>query len=429
MSTSNLSSKSAGTGLFAAIVASLCCITPVLSLLAGVSGIAATFSWMEPFRPYLVVVTISILGFAWFQKLRVRPEKEIECQCEDEKPSFWQSKKFLGIVTVFAAIMLAFPSYSHIFYSNNNHNSSFLMTQDTTQLATLTVNVKGMTCSGCENHIVHEVSILNGIKDVQASYADGNTTVSYVISEVKPSEIVAAINNTGYTVVENDSGFVEARLEENITFFEVPLICNAAPSIGCGSRSKPVLLEFEKFELVKEAWLNRPGTVIAIVWNEEVDQKDRWRLSNTVFKRHGLKANTLTLDEHAKNSDSFSNRDGWYRGTDVNKLSKEEAEIIADQLMKPVKEKVSLSDENENKMRSKIVDEIYDFFLNYESLEELGDANKYKVMIQDFIDYGETIVGEGNMPTLDELWNACASAANSPNGKSCSSSCCSTKKS
>ncbi|MEQ8679075.1 MAG: heavy metal transporter, partial [Cyclobacteriaceae bacterium] len=43
----NLSSKSAGAGLFAAIVASLCCITPVFSLLAGIGGIAATFSWME----------------------------------------------------------------------------------------------------------------------------------------------------------------------------------------------------------------------------------------------------------------------------------------------------------------------------------------------------------------------------------------------
>ena len=429
MSTSNLSSKSAGAGLLAAIVASVCCITPVISLLAGVGGIAATFSWMEPFRPYLVVLTIAILGFAWFQKLRERSVKDAECPCEDEKPSFWQSKKFLGMVTVFAAVMLAFPSYSHLFYSNNNHNSSILMTHDTSHMATLTVNVKGMTCTGCENHIVHEVNKLDGIKSVRASYSGGNATVSYITTKVKRSEIVAAINNTGYTVVNSDSDFARAALGENISFFEVPLVCNAAPSIGCGSRSKPVLLEFEKSELVKEAWLNRQGTAIAVVWNEEVDQKSRKRLSKAIFDYHGIKAKTLPLAEGTNTANSFAKRDGWYKGTDVNKLSKEEAEIIANQLMKPVKVKVSLSTEKEIKLRTKIEDEIYDFFLHYESLEELGDANKYKTIIKGFIDYGETIVGEGKMPSLDELWNACANAAKSPGGKSCSSSCCSAKKS
>ena len=51
-----------------------------------------------------------------------------------------------------------------------------------------------------------------------------------------------------------------------ITFYKTPLVCNAAPEIGCGSRAKPALLELEKNPAVKEAWLNRPGTVVAIVW-------------------------------------------------------------------------------------------------------------------------------------------------------------------
>ena len=120
MNASKLSSKSVGAGLLTAIVASLCCITPVLSLLAGVSGIAASFSWMEPFRPYLIALTIGVLGFVWYQKLKPRTAEQIECACpgggEDDKPSFWQSKLLLGLVTVFAIVMLSFPVYSHIFY-------------------------------------------------------------------------------------------------------------------------------------------------------------------------------------------------------------------------------------------------------------------------------------------------------------------------
>ena len=66
--------KLIGAGLLTAITASLCCITPVLALIAGTSGIASTFSWIEPFRPYLIGLTILVLGFAWYQKLKSQKE-------------------------------------------------------------------------------------------------------------------------------------------------------------------------------------------------------------------------------------------------------------------------------------------------------------------------------------------------------------------
>jgi len=68
--------KLIGTGLLTAIAASLCCITPVLALIAGTSGLASTFSWLEPFRPYFIGLTILVLAFAWYQKLK--PQKKIE---------------------------------------------------------------------------------------------------------------------------------------------------------------------------------------------------------------------------------------------------------------------------------------------------------------------------------------------------------------
>src|SRR5690606_41994285 len=108
--------KLIGAGLLTAITASLCCITPVLALIAGTSGIASAFSWIEPFRPYLIGLTILVLGFDWYQKLK--PQKEIDCECDtDEKLKFIQSTKMVGIVTVFAIVMFAFPYYSGIFYA------------------------------------------------------------------------------------------------------------------------------------------------------------------------------------------------------------------------------------------------------------------------------------------------------------------------
>ena len=87
-----------GTGIITAVAASLCCITPVLALLAGASGIASAFSWIEPFRPYLIGLSIIVMGFASYQKLK--PLKEDECGCETtEKKKFIQTKILLALVS------------------------------------------------------------------------------------------------------------------------------------------------------------------------------------------------------------------------------------------------------------------------------------------------------------------------------------------
>ena len=188
--------KLIGAGLLAAITASLCCITPVLALIAGTSGIASTFSWLEPFRPYLIGLTILVLGFAWYQKLK--PQKEIDCECEtDEKPKFIQSKKFLGIVTVFAIIMLAFPYYSSIFYPNIEKQ---IIVVDKSDIKTMEFKISGMTCASCEEHVNHEVNKLNGIVNSKASYENGNAIVEFDKTKTNETEIEKAINATGYKV-------------------------------------------------------------------------------------------------------------------------------------------------------------------------------------------------------------------------------------
>ena len=190
--------KLIGAGLLTAITASLCCITPVLALIAGTSGIASTFSWIEPFRPYLIGLTILVLGFAWYQK--IKPQKEIDCECEtDEKPKFIQSKKFLGIVTVFAIVMLGFPYYSGIFYPNTEKQ---VIVVDKSDIKTTEFKISGMTCASCEEHVNHEVNKLNGIVNSKASYENGNAIIGYDKSKTNAMEIERAINSTGYKVTD-----------------------------------------------------------------------------------------------------------------------------------------------------------------------------------------------------------------------------------
>ena len=86
-------------GVFTAIAASLCCITPVIALVAGTGSVASSFSWLTPARPYLIGLTIAVLGFAWYQKLKPQPIDDCGCAV-DEKPKFIHSKMFLSIITL-----------------------------------------------------------------------------------------------------------------------------------------------------------------------------------------------------------------------------------------------------------------------------------------------------------------------------------------
>ncbi|GIV37009.1 MAG: hypothetical protein KatS3mg032_1388 [Cyclobacteriaceae bacterium] len=185
-------------GILTAISASLCCITPVLALIAGTSGIASTFSWIEPFRPYFIGLTILVLAFAWYQKLK--PKKQIDCNCNtEEKPKFIQSKMFLGIVTAFAIVMLAFPYYSSIFYPKTE--KQFIVV-DKSNIQKVEFTIIGMTCASCEEHVNHEVNKLSGIMKSTVSYESGNAIVEFDNSKTSTAEIENAINSTGYSVTD-----------------------------------------------------------------------------------------------------------------------------------------------------------------------------------------------------------------------------------
>ncbi len=105
-----MANKKIFTVLGATIAASLCCVTPVLALLAGSSTLATSFSWLAPYHNYLTIFTIIVLLYAWYDKLK--PAKKLECAC-DEKEGFFSSKTFLAIVTVFALVMLSFPQWGN----------------------------------------------------------------------------------------------------------------------------------------------------------------------------------------------------------------------------------------------------------------------------------------------------------------------------
>src|SRR5260221_10072635 len=184
----------AGTGVLTAITASLCCITPVLALIAGSGSLASSFSWIEPARPYLIGLTITVLGFAWYQKLKPLPVDDCDC-ATSEKPKFLHSKPFLLLVTFFAAFMIAFPSYAKVFFPKNEKAS---IVAEKSNIQTVELNIKGMGCKACEAEVNHEVTKLPGIIQSTVSYANKNAIIRFDASKTTIKNITNAVNATGY---------------------------------------------------------------------------------------------------------------------------------------------------------------------------------------------------------------------------------------
>lgn len=141
-----------------------------------------------------------------------------------------------------------------------------------------------------------------------------------------------------------------------ISYYEVPLVCGAAPDIGCGSRIKPFFIDTKKEALIKESWSNRQGTVIAIVWNETASNtEDRENLIQPIFQKHGIEAILISNNNEIKElMSSFRSESKWYKEMDIDKLSLEEAGVIADDLTMFAKDSVLITEQERILIKNEI---------------------------------------------------------------------------
>lgn len=421
MITAKSSGTILGTGLLSAIAASLCCITPVIALLAGSSSIAANFAWIEPARPYLIGMSIAVLSFAWYQKLKPVKTKDIDCCDTTKKASFLQSKAFLGIVTAFAILMMTFPLYAKIFYPKPKVQTAIVPVID--NKAQVKFTIQGMSCEACELEINNEISKVKDVLAYKTSYATGSSLVTFDKSKVDVKTIEAAINKTGYKVTGYDfMGMPTA----SVTFFEVPLICNAAPNIGCGSRSKTALLELEKNETVKEAWFNRPGTVIAIVWK---DKPQTEIVAKPIFDENAISYTELTEKEATSYKKTFGEENLWYRGADVDKLSKEEATTIAESAVKFALKNNLITQKEAKNIKADVEAYFKDELVKLRTNEQLNDDSENKFM-EALNNIAKKYIGKDRAGKVIELYKkSCEQKCEKD--KSCSNksskSCCDKK--
>lgn len=184
-----------------ALLASLCCITPVLAILGGLSGIASAFSFLKPLRPYFIAFTIIILGYAFYNAYKPKNKDEVECACEDNetkaKKDFLNSKAFLWLVSMIAVVLITFPYYSQTFFPQTQNT----LVINSNHIVKAKLEIEGMSCTSCEQSIDYALKSEKGVLSAQSSYKTGIAYVEYNPLKVQPEQLKKTVENkVGYKV-------------------------------------------------------------------------------------------------------------------------------------------------------------------------------------------------------------------------------------
>ena len=216
---------------------------------------------------------------------------------------------------------------------------------------TAVFEVSGWTCASCASATRIALKKLDGVQDVKTDTEKKEALVTYDDAKVDPDRMVQAIAKLGYKATLKNpavpggtarpaAGASPAVAQdrnvspERVSFFEVPLECGAAEGLGCGSAAKPILTELTGSSEIADARINYAGTVLAVVWKEPAAQKDGD--VEALFDRNRSSAAVLRGDAREKALKQYRS-DRWYAAADVDRLSEQEARVIASRLVNRAK--------------------------------------------------------------------------------------------
>lgn len=190
-----------GASVVAAVVASFCCILPIVFAVGGVSILGAS-ALFAAWRPYLLIATFALLGLGFY--FAYRPARQV---CEPgaacARPGMAASGRLmLWIVTALVVVFAAFPYYSgpvaNLILSGGD--AAPVAAQAAPKLERVVLAVEGMDCPACASSVEKKLQTIPGISKASVSYETGKAEVEYDGAKVGLAQIETAIQDTGFRV-------------------------------------------------------------------------------------------------------------------------------------------------------------------------------------------------------------------------------------
>lgn len=178
-------------GLGAAFTASLCCIGPPVFIALGLGSFAVA-GFFESLRPWLAVITVIALGFAWRQALRKPPCEAGPCKTAGKSRK--SQMVLMSLITLISMGLLGYPAIAN-WKLPTNGESSIATGLNSAQLA---VAIPSMDCPACAVAIQGKLNKLEGVDQVQITYANKTALIVYDRNKINEQTLIKAIKSTGF---------------------------------------------------------------------------------------------------------------------------------------------------------------------------------------------------------------------------------------
>lgn len=174
------------------LLASVCCIGPVLLVGLGIGG-AAFGAAFAPYRTYLLGLTAIFLGGGFY--LAYRPQKEAACApgATCALPSSRRRMRaLLWVATIVAVSAAVFPYIAGAGAAKDDH-----ATAQSAQIVVL--DIEGMTCEACATHIRKSLEEVPGVVAAPVDYARREAVVKIAGSGTPNAALLDAVKKAGYS--------------------------------------------------------------------------------------------------------------------------------------------------------------------------------------------------------------------------------------
>lgn len=175
-------------GILSALVASVCCVTPLLLVLLGLGSVGIGAA-LGRFHWWFLLVALGLLAYGW----RVYGKEQGRCRATHcEMPRGKITRTGLGIASLVVAIFVGLNLYT---YASQRATT---LPPASKGLARVGLPVEGMTCLTCELTIESSLKRLSGVSQVDARVAEQAVYVDYDPVRLSLDDLIAAIHKTGY---------------------------------------------------------------------------------------------------------------------------------------------------------------------------------------------------------------------------------------
>ena len=187
----------------AAILASFCCILPIVFVLTGFTVIGASALFAE-WRPYLLMATFGLLGFGFY--FAYRPAKA-ECGpggvCNMSAPKR-SGRLMLWLATAAVVAFAAFPYFSGTvaeFLLSQSNSAAAQTSQGPPNLEHASITIEGMDCAACATAIENKLKAVPGVREAKVSFEQGTAEVDYETGAASVEQLEKAVQEAGYRVL------------------------------------------------------------------------------------------------------------------------------------------------------------------------------------------------------------------------------------